>query len=73
MVRHKSRWLLIRIDREEHVKCLQDAQAAHKNRPRTTSTVFEKKFIFHELRKTIERAFGIARAGVADDIQGKLR
>jgi hypothetical protein len=67
MVRHKSRWLLIRIDREERVKSIKDIQ---KDPPDTPSAPIEKKNIYHALRIMIEGAFGIARAGIVEDIQG---
>lgn len=69
MVRHKSRWLLIRIDREERVKSIKDTQ---KDPPDTPSAPIEKKNIYHALRIMIEGAFGIARAGIVEDIQVRL-
>jgi len=69
MVRVKSRWLLVRIDHEEHVKNLPQTLVRVRGKVSGAPTM-DKKDFYHTLRIMIEDAFGIAASGITDDIHG---
>jgi hypothetical protein len=79
MVRHKSRWLLVAVESEENVKNLVSPTIS--NNTTTTTNInrigkeaplllADKNGLFHSIRITMQDAFGIAVAGIIEDIQG---
>lgn len=81
MVRHKSRWLLVAVESEENVKNLVSPTIS--NNTTTTTNInrigkeaplllADKNGLFHSIRITMQDAFGIAVAGIIEDIQVRL-
>lgn len=62
MVRHKSRWLLVNLDFQEHVKS--------KNKTNATDFPSKKEISFY-IRQNISSCFGIAANGAASDTQSE--
>jgi hypothetical protein len=61
MVRHKTRWLLVKLDFREDIK----------NKNKTIETEFpSKKEISFYIRQNVSSCFGIAADGAALDTQG---
>ncbi len=85
MVRHKSRWLLVKIEQEDSVKQLQretykgpihnvdgpEEKLSQSEPFQFIHTKIEKKNIYHSLSAVIQDAFGINGMGIVDDIQGE--
>lgn len=70
MVRHKSRWLLVSVETEEHVKNL-FISPPEKDASRPLH-VIDKTALFHAIRITMQHAFGVSAAGIIEDIQVRL-
>lgn len=69
MVRHKARWLLVKFENEESVKSI-SCEKIKKN-VEEKKTPLNRKDIFHAIREVTEEAFGVAAAGIIQDIEGK--
>lgn len=61
MVRHKSRWLLVRIDWETDVNCTSPG----------SNEIITARDIYLELRNLVQTVFGISGAAMTHDLQGK--
>jgi len=78
MVRHKSRWLLVAVDSEENVKNLSPTTISNNNSNSNITgkddplRLADKNGLFHALRISMQDAFGIAVAGIIEDIQVRL-
>jgi hypothetical protein len=75
MVRHKTRWLLVRLDFEPNVlKQTSDGDGRSRKRRREDddgSLGLTKKDLAQCIRDSIASCFGISAAGVSQDVQGK--
>jgi hypothetical protein len=72
MVRHKTRWLLVRLDFEHNVLRLPEDGANRKRRRQDddSGTGLTKKDLAKCIRDSVASSFGIAASGIAQDIQG---
>mmetsp|Transcript_29536 Transcript_29536/g.53413 ORF Transcript_29536/g.53413 Transcript_29536/m.53413 type:complete len:162 (-) Transcript_29536:69-554(-) len=74
MVRHKTRWLLLRLDFEHNVLRLPEVGANRKRRRRDddSGTGLTKKDLAKCIRDSVASSFGIAASGIAQDLQVRL-
>jgi hypothetical protein len=70
MVRHKSRWLLVTIETEDQVKNLIPSPPQKQDSSPSLLRAIDKSGIFHAISNTMQHAFGVAVAGIIEDIQG---
>ena len=70
MVRHKARWLLVKFENEESVKSI-SCEKIKKENMEEKKTPLNRKDIYHAIREVMEEAFGVATAGIIQDIEGK--
>jgi hypothetical protein len=73
MVRHKQRWLLVRIDFEADLKGLvsDKLDTATKKKGETTDDYPSKKELAKVIRNSVVACSGVAASGAALDTQGK--
>ena len=64
MVRHKTRWLLVRLDFEGDIRF-------SKKKVHPSSSFPSKKDVAHSLRENIRSCFGLASEGAASFLQGR--
>ena len=69
MVRHKTRWLLVRLDFEHNVQWGGEPKARRQDDD-GGGTGLTKKDLAKCIRDSIASSFGIAASGMAQDIQG---
>jgi len=62
MVRHKSRWLLVRIDWETDVNCTSPG----------SNEIITARDIYLELRNLVQTVFGISGAAMTHDLQVRI-
>lgn len=73
MVRHKTRWLLVRLVFERDVLKQTNSDGSHKRRrdeDDSSSAGLTKKDLSQSIRDSISSSFGIAASGIAQDVQG---
>jgi hypothetical protein len=72
MVRHKTRWLLARLEFEPDVLGRRDDEGKSRKRQRVedVGAGLSKKDLAQCIRETISSSFGVAASGVAQDLQG---
>ena len=64
MVRHKCRWLLVRLETEDQIRAIDEDS-------RSSSLGLETKHIYHAIRHVIEAAFGVAGSALlTEEFQG---
>lgn len=71
MVRHKTRWFLVRLDFEKHMTTT--CQDDNKSNEKSSDPPFpSRKEVTSGIRESILTCFGTAAGGAALDIQGKV-
>jgi hypothetical protein len=68
MVRHKVRWMIVRLDFEEHVRGGGDNRH---QRQQSIATFPTKQEVYSTFRNNLVQCFGIVAEGAAMDVQGK--
>jgi hypothetical protein len=78
MVRHKCRWLLVRLDTQEQLNTVVEKDldlSLSRSYSRSLSPLaLETKHIYHAIRLVIETAFGVTgSAMLTDEFQGRKK
>lgn len=63
MVRHKARWLLVRIDFESDIKSAANPEIE-------INSEIEAKDVFRAIHHVVKSEFGIVGAGILEEIKG---
>lgn len=72
MVRHKTRWLLVRLDFNSDVAIDNNKTGSHNNKSDHKLSIFpSKNELTSQLRQNIVSHFGLVADSVAMDTQGK--